>query len=231
MRTASRQAKTLTRVCSSAAATRRAHDGYRWGGFSETVLPVPVMNVHVQTTAKDWTYFMVAGAPGVISVSPDSEYDSLDTLVAAAKTRPGTINAGASAVGGIWHTKLLALEKAAGIRFNFIPYDGSNPSQLALLSGEVGVVLTSISEQAEMIKANKLRPLAMVEAADRAFPRRMAEVRTSSSTGLDISMVAPSGAFPGDFSVVARVLTTGPVLIVANYRQDIWQAFRRNRRK
>ena len=150
----------------------RKHDGYRWGGFSETILPTPVMNVHVNTTAKDWTYFMVAGAPGVISVSPDARHMTLADLVAAAKANPGKINAAASNVGGIWHTKLLALEKAAGITFNFIPYDGSNPSQLALLSGEVEVVLTSISEQAELIKAGKLRPLSMAEAEPYEFPGR-----------------------------------------------------------
>ncbi len=150
----------------------RKHDGYRWGGFSETILPTPVMNVHVDTTSKDWVYFMVAGAPGVISVAPDSKYRTLEDLVAATKTRPGKINAAAANVGGIWHTKLVALEKAAGISFNFIPYDGSHPSQIALLSGEVEVVLTSISEQAEMIKADKLRPLAMAEAEPYEFPTR-----------------------------------------------------------
>ena len=66
----------------------RRHDGNRWGGFSETILPAPVMNVHVNITAKDWTYFMVAGAPGVISVSPDSEYKTLRQLVDAARTNP-----------------------------------------------------------------------------------------------------------------------------------------------
>jgi tripartite-type tricarboxylate transporter receptor subunit TctC len=113
---------------------------------------------------------MVAGAPGVISVSPDSDYQTLQQVVTAAKARPGMINAAAAKIGGIWHTKLLTLEKAAGIRFNFIPYDGSNPAQLALLSGEVEVVVSSVSEQAEMIKANKLRPLAMLEAASYDFP-------------------------------------------------------------
>ncbi len=150
----------------------REHDGYRWGGFSETILPAPVMNIHVDQTARDWVYFMVAGAPGVISVAPDSKHGSLEDLVAAAKASPGAINAAAANVGGIWHTKLIALEKAAGIRFNFIPFDGSHPSLVALLSDEVEVVLTSISEQAEMIKGAKLRPLAMAEAAPYDFPGR-----------------------------------------------------------
>ena len=147
----------------------RPHDGYRWGGFSESVLTASVMKGH-DTTAKDWTYFMVSGAPGVLSVKPDSKYDSLDALLAAARAAPRTINAAASITGGIWHTKLLALERAAGVEFNRLPYKGSNPSQLAVLSGEAVVVVTSISEQAELIKAGKLRPLAMVETEAYEFP-------------------------------------------------------------
>lgn len=147
----------------------RKHDGYRWGGFSESILTAPVMGGH-DTTAKDWTYFMVAGAPGVVSVPSGSPYRTLGDLVATAKAEPGKINAAASITGGIWHTKLITLERAAHVTFNYVPYGGSNPSQIAALSGEVDVVLTSISEQAELIKARNLRPLAMVEAEPYEFP-------------------------------------------------------------
>jgi tripartite-type tricarboxylate transporter receptor subunit TctC len=147
----------------------RRHDGYRWGGFSVTTLVAPVMNAH-DTTAEDWTYFLIAGSPGVLSVAYDSPWETFDDLLAAVRANPGRVNAAASTTGGIWHTKLLTLERAAGITFNYIPYNGSNPSQLALLSAEVAVVLTSVSEQAELIKARKLRPLAVLEPEPYAFP-------------------------------------------------------------
>lgn len=148
----------------------REHDGYNWAGISESMLPAPVLGV-TESTAKDWTFFIVAGAPGVISVAEDSAYKTLDELIAAAKESPGMVKVSASLTGGIWHTKLLALEGAADVKFNFIPFNqGSQPSQMAALSGEVDAVLTSISEQAELIKGGKLRPLAMVEMASFDFP-------------------------------------------------------------
>lgn len=140
----------------------RPHDGYNWGGFSESILPAPVMGAHT-TSAKDWLYFMVAGAPGVISVRPESPYKSLDDLVKAAKAKPGEIKASASQSGSIWHTKLIALMQGADIKFNFLPFNGSHPSQVAAMTGEADAVLTSVSEQAELLKAKKLIPLAMVE--------------------------------------------------------------------
>jgi tripartite-type tricarboxylate transporter receptor subunit TctC len=145
------------------------HDGYYWGGFSESILPAGVMGGH-HTSAKDWVYYMVGGAPGVVSVRSDSKFKTLEELVAAAKASPGKIKASASAAGGIWHTKLIALESGTGTKFNFVPFNGSHPSQVAAITGEVEVVLTSISEQAELIKAKKLRPLAMVELKPYNFP-------------------------------------------------------------
>jgi tripartite-type tricarboxylate transporter receptor subunit TctC len=140
----------------------RRHDGYRWGGFSDTTLMAPVMNGH-DTTAEDWTYFLIAGAPGVVSVVYDSPYQTLADLVDDARSRPGQINVASSRMGGLWHTKLLALERAAGVSFNYVPYDGSNKAQVALLSGEAAAVISSLSEQAELIKGQEMRPLATIE--------------------------------------------------------------------
>ena len=147
-----------------------ARDGYNWGGFSDSVLTKCVLGTS-ETTAKDWACFIVAGAPGVISVRPDSPYQNIEQLVAAAKANPRTIKAGASIVGCIWHAKLLALERAADVSFQFLPFPGSHPSQLATISGELDVVLTSISEQADLIEGGKLRPLAMIEMDSFEFPK------------------------------------------------------------
>lgn len=52
--------------------------------------------------------------------------------------------------------------EGSGAKLAFIPYDGSPGSQNAAMTGEITVVITSVAEQAEMIKAGKLRPLAMM---------------------------------------------------------------------
>lgn len=148
----------------------RIRDGYNWGGFSESMLTASVLGI-TETTSVDWTFFMVAGAPGVISVPSDSPYQDLPSLIAAAKANPKAVKVSASLTGGIWHTKLLALESAADVQFQYIPFNqGSQPSQLAALSGEVDAVLTSVSEQAELIRGKQLRPLAMIEASGFDFP-------------------------------------------------------------
>lgn len=126
-------------------------DGYHWGGFSGEMLTVSVLGL-TETSAANWTFFLVAGDPGVLSVPQDSEYQTLEELVEAAKVSARGVKVAVSLPGGLWHVKLLSLESAADVEFRHAH------------SGEADAVLSSVSEQAERIRKNALRPLAAVEA-------------------------------------------------------------------
>lgn len=147
----------------------RPRDGYNWLGCSEGILPVAVLGAH-PTTSRDWEYFIVGGTPGVLSVREDSPFETVEDVIKAMKENPGQIKLAASQAGCIWHMKALLIREAAGVEFKFIPYQGSNPSQLAALSGEVDVVVTGLGEQAEFLVAKKLRALAAVELEDLVIP-------------------------------------------------------------
>jgi len=139
----------------------RPHDGYTWAGISESCVTAGVQGGW-DKRMDVWDYFIVGGSPDVISVTPNSPYKDLKELIEAAKAKPNTIRAGASASGSIHHLNLLALEKGSGAKFNFIPYPGSAPAQTAAMTGEVSVVITSVAEQQHLLRAGKLRPLAML---------------------------------------------------------------------
>ncbi|MEM5947667.1 tripartite tricarboxylate transporter substrate binding protein [Spirochaetia bacterium 38H-sp] len=142
-------------------------DGYTLVGLSESCVTAAVqggwdkrMNV--------WDFFIVGGSPDVVSVNANAPYNTLEELIDAAKANPGSIKAGASGAGSIHHLNLLALMKGTGAEFNFIPYPGSAPSQNAALSGEVTVIVTSVAEQAQLIRGGKFKPLAVLVPDD--FP-------------------------------------------------------------
>lgn len=139
----------------------RPHDGYTWAGVSESCVTAGVQGGWDKRMYV-WDYFIVGGSPDVLSVTPNAPYKDLKELIEAAKAKPGSIRAGASASGSIHHLNLLALEKGSGAKFNYIPYPGSAPAQTAAMTGEVTVVVTSVAEQQQLIRAGKLRPLAML---------------------------------------------------------------------
>ncbi len=147
----------------------RPHDGHNLLGSSEQMQIAAVMGFHT-TKTKDWRWYMVAGAPGVLAVRADSPYKTLDDLVAAARARPGKVNITHCAIGCVWHAKALGLGTATQTKLNSVPYPGSGPAMVALLSGDGDAVLSSLPEQTEYIKAGKLRPLAMVETTSFDFP-------------------------------------------------------------
>ena len=134
-------------------------DGYTLAGISESVVTAGVQGGWEQRMDV-WYPFIVGGSPDLISVPADSPHESIEDLVEAAKEEPGSITAGASAAGSIHHLNLLAFGEGAGAEFNFIPYDGSAPAQNAAIAGEVQMVVTSLAEQAQLIQAGRLRPLA-----------------------------------------------------------------------
>lgn len=143
----------------------RVRDGYNWFGFSESFLTASVLG-ETETTAKDWAFFILAEAPGVLSVPIDSDYNDLESFMKAAREKPQKLSVAASSSGGIWHLKLLSLQAAAGVEFDFFPHKKGQASHYAALSREADAVLSPISEQSKWIRNGQLRPLAMMTEED-----------------------------------------------------------------
>ncbi len=137
-------------------------DGYTLAGISESNVTAGVQGGWERRFAETYQPYIFGGSPGVLSVSANAPWKSLKELVEAAKAKPGEIRAGASASGSIHHLNLLAFQNGTGTKFNYIPYDGSAPAQNAAVAGEVQVVVTSLAEQQQLIRAKRLRPLAMM---------------------------------------------------------------------
>lgn len=136
-------------------------DGYNLVGLSESNVTAAV-NGGWDQRFDVWSPFIVGGSPDLISVNADAPYNSLEDLISAAKASPGTIKAGAGGAGSIHHLNLLAVEKGTDTSFKFVPYPGSALSQTAAATGEITVVITSAAEQAALLRAGQLKPLAML---------------------------------------------------------------------
>ncbi|MBN2553596.1 MAG: tripartite tricarboxylate transporter substrate binding protein [Spirochaetales bacterium] len=162
----------------------RPHDGYTICGLSESIVTAGVQGGW-DKRVNVWDYFIIGGSPDVVSVTASAPYQTFKELIDAAKAAPGSIKAGASASGSIHHLNLLALEKGSGAKFNFIPYTGSAPAQNAAMTGEVTVVVTSVAEQAQLIRGGQLRPLAVLVPNDFQFENKVFPTAFKSVSGLD----------------------------------------------
>jgi len=102
--------------------------------------------------------------PSVIVVPANSPYTSLDQLIKDAKARPGAIPFGAAGIGTPSHIAAEMFMLSAGIKMEAIQYRGSGPSLGDLVGGQIPVASSSLVAAMPMIKAGKLRALAVTSA-------------------------------------------------------------------
>ena len=131
--------------------------------------------------------------------------NTLADLVAYAKANPAKLNFGSGGNGSAGHLAGEMFKRAAGIFAVHIPYNGGNPAQLALLSGQVDFNFGNLATAAANIKAGRLKALAVTTAQrSNALP----DIPSMSETLKDFSidtwwgLVAPA-ATPRD--VVERL--------------------------
>jgi tripartite-type tricarboxylate transporter receptor subunit TctC len=60
------------------------------------------------------------------------------------------------------HAAIEAIARATGTSYKHVTYDGGNPAVVATVAGETQVTTQLAAEQTDMIRAKKIRPLAVV---------------------------------------------------------------------
>lgn len=103
--------------------------------------------------------------PNVLVMNADTaarlKINTLADLIAYAKANPAKLNYGSGGNGSAGHLAGEMFKRDAGIFAVHIPYNGGNPAQLALLSGQVDFNFDNLATAAPNIKSGKLKPLAV----------------------------------------------------------------------
>ncbi|WP_320130235.1 tripartite tricarboxylate transporter substrate binding protein [uncultured Sphaerochaeta sp.] len=148
---------------------------------------------------------MVNSAYSAVTVKSDAPWNTLNEFLDAAKTT--TMKVGNSGVGAIWHLAAAGLGKAAGVKFNHIPFDGAAPAITSLLGGHIDAVTVSYAEVASQVAAGNLKVLAVLA------PERIAatpDIPTAKELGYDVAIGTWRGlGVPKDTpdAIVAKIYT------------------------
>jgi tripartite-type tricarboxylate transporter receptor subunit TctC len=138
------------------------HDGYTWAAGAPKQLGTYELLDLFDTSLDEWhLYNTVVNVP-VVSVNPDQPYESFPELLEALKERGGDISVGTAGATSSGHVAIEAIRSVDDFDYQHVPYDGGNPAVISTVSGETMVTTQLASEQAEMIRAGRLRPLAVV---------------------------------------------------------------------
>ena len=104
---------------------------------------------------------LINTTPLVVVVNPSLPVRSVEQLIALAKARPGALNFGSAGSGGSNHLAGELFNVMAGVRMVHVPYKGNAPALTDLVGGHVDVVFNGLTSAMPLIKAGKLRPLAV----------------------------------------------------------------------
>jgi tripartite-type tricarboxylate transporter receptor subunit TctC len=139
-----------------------ARDGYTWTSGAAQDLGAYQSLGSVPVPITDWHLFLTVANVPVLCVNAGAPYKSVNELVEAMKKKPGGISVATAGVTSGGHAAMDLIAKAAGVTYRHVTYDGGNPAVIATVSGEVEVTTQFAADEADMIRAKKLRPLATI---------------------------------------------------------------------
>jgi serine protease Do len=138
----------------------------------------------------------VARVPNVLVMTPENSarlgIASVADLVAYAKKYPGKLNYGSGGIGSAGHLAGEMFKSEAGVYMVHIPYAGGSPAQLALLAGQVDLVLGE----------------------GHRVPARVVAYDLASGFGL-VQALAPLAIAPAPLGVSAAVASDEPLLFAS----------------
>ncbi len=133
----------------------------------------------------------------VLSLHPAVPARSVKELVALSKRTRGGLNFGSNGSGTSSHLAGAMFAHVAGVALTHIPYKGAAPAINALVGGEVEVAFPGVNSVMPMLRAGKVRALAVLSEKRVAA---LADVPTAQEAGVDnlvvplwYGMLAPAG--------------------------------------
>ncbi len=153
------------------------------------------------------TAFAPVGTVGFFDLGvftgPSSKYGTLAELVADARARPGTLNAGTIAIGSTQHLAAELFKSVAGVDIVVVPYKGTPNVVTALRTGEIDLAFEILGPMLPQVNANAARLLAVT--ADQRWPG-LPGVPTAREAGLPNFEVASWNALAAPAGTPAAVI-------------------------
>ena len=140
---------------------------------------------------------MLAATPFVIVGSPNLQARNLQQLIALAKTQPGKLSVAHGGNGTAMHLSTALFEQMADIKLTNVPYRGSGPAAMDVLSGQVPLGLVDLPASLQHIKAGKLLAYAVTSSQRLPMLPDVPTVSEAALPGYDstgwLGLVAPAG--------------------------------------
>lgn len=133
----------------------------------------------------------------ILGVGADSPFKTVADVIAAAKQKPGVLSYGTAGVGTTGHMCGAMFELLAKVKLNHVPYKAASQVPIDAASGQTDMMFGGTSSAMPLIRAGKLRALAVTGTTRSASFPEVPTLAELGLTGYDVSspvwMMAPHG--------------------------------------
>lgn len=166
----------------AAIAAKAAPDGYTIVlGTSNIAAGVSLFDKLPFDPLKDFaTVSLLVKTPSILAVHPSLPVKSVKDLIALARAHPGKLNY-AGGIGSLLHLDAEYFKAMAKVDIVQVPYNGSGPSMIGILSGETSVVISPTLLVLPHARSGRLRALGITSAE--RFPT-LPELPTIAESGV-----------------------------------------------
>ena len=172
---------------------KAAPDGYTllFAGSTHWLSPFMVTRTNSGfDPVKDFSPIALAtSSPNIVVVTSSLGVKSIKDLIALAKAKPGELNYGRAGAGGSSHISAELFKAMAAVNIVSVPYKGSGPALIGLLSGQVQVIFATAPTVAPHVKSGKLNALAVTTAQPSALFPGLATVAASGVPGYESATI------------------------------------------
>ena len=144
--------------------SRAAPDGYTigLGNFAPMAVNKTLFgNLRYDPETDLTPIILIEKGPLVLIVNPSSPYKTVQDIVTAAKSKPGTLTFSSGGIGGSHQLSAELFEQNAGIEMIHVPYKSGSAGLTDLMAGNVTMMFDQMYSAMPSIKADKLRPIAI----------------------------------------------------------------------
>ena len=163
-------------------------------------------------TERDFTGISQFSSSALILVGSLSlPANSVKELIALAKAKPNTLNAGTSGTAGSGAVTTAILKQKTGMPFVIIPYKAATEAMLGLVRGDLQFAVASQASAMSLLKSGKLKVLAVHSKNRLAHMPDVPTLEESGLPGLDL----------GPWEGVIAPVKTSPAIIDRLYREIV----------
>jgi tripartite-type tricarboxylate transporter receptor subunit TctC len=141
-------------------------DGYTWASGAVKDLGTYIITGTLDTKVQDWHIYLNSANATLVSVNPNAPIKDFGEFLELMKKDPKKLSVGIAGVPSAGHSAIEAIKRANGGDYKLVSYDGGAPAVIATVAGETIATTQLLSEQIEMIRGKKLRPLAALTPED-----------------------------------------------------------------